>query len=148
MPLIYIYCLTIVNKLQCGMMCLHVCVFLVIGLLQILIIFSMNLVFDVPCPYTTTPQPSTVTPKSTTSTPSTTTTTKPFSTFTPASTTLADCALDYGYTVFALSFLNYSNPSDFKSTGIRCDSRKLVNDNSTNFCDLVFETCISSIGSR
>ena len=43
---------------------------------------------------------------------------------------------------FAIEFKSYSNPSDKKATGLKCDEK--VGDN----CDLVFEICVSKIGKR
>ena len=73
------------------------------------------------------------------------------STAAPTTTTVAStarparlCALENGYTVLAISFLNYSNPSDFKSTGVFCDTHATVNGTQDN-CDLKFEICVSDI---
>jgi len=46
-----------------------------------------------------------------------------------------------GLMSFTIEFVSFSNPSDKKATGLRCD-----NGPPTNNCDLVFEICISEIG--
>lgn len=104
--------------------------------------FSLTLLLEAECPvaFTQAPMSSTKPPTTTTTTTPTTTPT----TTTVLSSTVQPCALDYGYTVFAINFLNYSNPSDFKSTGIKCDDGKPVNGR-PDLCDLVFEICVSPI---
>jgi len=46
-----------------------------------------------------------------------------------------------GYTQFTMDFIRYTNPSDLKATGIKCD------DDGTN-CDIALEICISERGKR
>jgi len=85
------------------------------------------------------PPSTTTTPTTTTTTPATTTT----PTTTPQPTTQAPvCPLEKGYTTLAMSFYSFSNPTDTKATGLKCDK------GTSNQCDLSFEICISRLGSR
>lgn len=73
----------------------------------------------------------------TTTTPPTTTTT----TSTP--TTTPRCRADMA-TILELNFVNYSNPTDLKASGRRCeDSPGAAADDR---CDLRFEVCVTEQG--
>lgn len=103
------------------------------------LLYSMKIEMQAPCPYTPTTGSPTPAPQ-TTAAPTTEVTTTVASTTQPPRL----CALDDGYTVLAINFLNYSNPSDYKSTGILCDTGLDINGTVDN-CDLVFEICVSGI---
>ena len=78
---------------------------------------------------------------STTTTSTTTTTTE------PPTTTPVYCSQRAGYIDLYLQFYNYSNPTDQKATGIRCDAER-EGTGILDYCDLVIEVCVSEIGSR
>lgn len=108
---------------------------------MVLCSLSLRLEAGCPVPFTKSPATKPLPTESTTTTPVTVSSTS------MASTPPRPCAIDYGYSVLAIRFLNYSNPSDFKSTGIHCDSGAVVNGKADN-CDLVFEICVSALNSR
>mgnify|MGYP001803778782 FL=1 len=84
---------------------------------------------------TTTPTTTTVTTPSTTTTTVTTTTTLP-----PL------CPRDDGCNVLSLNFIKYDNPTDEKATNVPCDVTEPGQPN--NFCDIVFEVCVSDPGKQ
>lgn len=64
------------------------------------------------------------------------------STTTPA---LPACASNSGYTRFMLNFRKYENVADVTADCSRCDSASAPGQ---DYCDLVFDICVSRLGQR
>ena len=61
-------------------------------------------------------------------------------------TTTTPRCLDTMPTVLTIQFVNFTNPTGLKSSGIPCDSYPNAPANET--CDIQFEVCVSDIGSK
>ena len=66
---------------------------------------------------------------------------------TPSTTSVAPitCPLSQGYSQFTVGFVKYENLGDVTSTCSRCDT---PTNNIQDFCDIVFDICVSPLGTR
>ena len=62
-------------------------------------------------------------------------------TLTGTTTAPVACLVQRGYTRLYIDFIRYTNPSDQKSTNIKCDA-------DGSLCDLSMEICVSQPNSR
>lgn len=66
---------------------------------------------------------------------------------TPSTTSVAPvvCALTRGYSQYTVGFVKYENLGDVASTCSRCDA---ATNSVQDFCDIVFDICVSPLGTR